>query len=397
MKYLIIIPDGMADLPIEEIGMKTPLQAARAENLNRLASMGSSGLMDPISPGRVPDSDTAHLAILGYDPETSYTGRGPLEAAGAGVRLTEGDVAYRCNICELDRGGLILNEKADLSKEELGSAVNAINGDLRRNFADLEVQFVLTVAYRGILVLRGRNVSPAVRTKQPKKNEKLSYPEPELNELRAETTAKMLRYFMDVSERVLNESLKRDGKRYAIIPWGGGVSPRLMSFKDMYNLNAAGIAGVPLIRGICKLCGIDSIDVPGATGGPDTDLNGKADAALRALEDHDLVLIHVEATDELSHDGDVSGKIEMIRKIDLMVGKMTDNIDIERVRIAVLPDHTTSCELRSHTSDPVPVTIAGGGYPKDGIFEYSETSCIHGGLGRFRGKDFLRLFFRLKS
>jgi 2,3-bisphosphoglycerate-independent phosphoglycerate mutase len=305
----------------------------------------------------------------------------------------EGDIAYRCNICKLDRDGLILDEKTNFCSRTLE---DVINNELCKNFTGVQVFFRHTVAYRGILVLRGRGISPAVRTQQPKRNERALYPEPALTDPGAEVTARILRRFIIMSERILGEFLKNEEERYAIIPWGGGLKPKLKGFKEMYGIEAAGIAGVPLIKGICRLCGIDFIEVPGATGGTDTDLMAKASAALRALEDHDLTLIHIEAMDELSHDGDAAGKTEMIRKLDLMVGKIIDRVDLERTRIAVLPDHTTSCRLRSHTADPVPVVVAGGGYPRDGVKEYSETACVSGGLGRFRGKDFLQLFFRNK-
>ncbi|MGC8936191.1 MAG: 2,3-bisphosphoglycerate-independent phosphoglycerate mutase [Candidatus Methanomethylicaceae archaeon] len=383
----MVVVDGMADFPLADLGMKTPLEAAEAENFNQIAAMGSSGMMDPVSRLVAPGSDVAHLAILGYDPEKNYTGRGPLEAAGSGIELGSG-VAYRCNICELSPEDLILDERVIFKDKVLEEAINRACSEV---FESKKVLFKHTATYRGILVLQGEGISQAVRTQQPRRNAKLTNPEAVSCDPNINATAEILRRFMRLSEKVLSR-YSNGRKRYVIIPWGGGVRPCLKNFSEIHGLKAAGIAGVPLIKGICKLCGFDLIDVPGATDGPDTDLMAKAHAALKALEEHDFVLIHVEGTDELSHDGDITRKVEMIRKVDTMLGAIMDRVDFDETRIAILSDHTTSSKFRSHTADPVPVAIAGGGYPVDGVKEYSEKGCWRGGLGRFSGRDFLPIF-----
>lgn len=391
VRYVIVIPDGMADRPCQRLNGRTPLQVADADNFNFLAKIGSTGVMDPLNPNVAPGSDVAHLNILGYDPNRFYTGRGPLEAAGCGIELNEEDVAFRCNICELDQDGKIVSENVSISKDEARKLEDTINRELDESFGDAHIIYRQTVGYRGVLIIRGNRVSQAVLTSQPRKNEIALGARPLVHDSGSIRTADLLNEFVMRSEELLADFFSLPNRRFQIRPWGGGKKPQLPSFAQKHGMRAAGIAGVPLIKGVCRLCGISVIDVPGATGGPDTDTLAKACAALGALESNDLVLLHIEATDELSHDGDINGKIEMIRKIDTMMGFLIEKLDLENTRIALLPDHTTSSELRRHTGDPVPVVIAGGGFFVDGSKEYTEDSCKKGSLGRFNGRNFLRI------
>ncbi|MEM4658779.1 MAG: alkaline phosphatase family protein [Candidatus Methanosuratincola sp.] len=395
MRFLLIIADGMADLPIRKLGGKTPLELAGAENLDMLASSGSSGLMHPPLLGGPPSSDVAILNILGYDPSKEYTGRGPLEAAGAGVDMAKGGIFFRCNLCEIDREGTIINENVNLSPKIWTKVEVRLNSALSEEFEEHEVFFKHTHSYRGVLVIRGSRVSPNVGFPQPKRLESIAKPEvaaglggsPSIK-AEAEKTAKILNRFREMSSEIF-ATYSSGSRVLEIIPWGGGTCPRFKDFSKKYGIKAAGIAGVPLFKGICRLCGISVVEVPGATGGPDTNTLAKAEGALKMLQSHKLAMIHIEATDELSHKGDLEGKIEMIKKVDAMVGYLLDRVNLEETRIALLPDHVTSTELRIHTEHPVPVVIAGGGFPTDGLKVYSESSARDGGLGHFLRADLI--------
>lgn len=394
MRVLLIVTDGMADLPINKLKGRTPLQTAGAENLNMLASTGCSGIMDPPFPGIPPGSDVAHLNFLGYDPRLFYTGRGPLEAAGAGINVSEDGIFYRCNICRLSTEGIVTNEKVELEEGIRAVVERRINSELNERFENIHVCFKFTVGYRGVLALRGKGLTPKVRFPQPKRSIRIPKCPCGAGAMK-EMPAELLREFVDLSTDLISEELraKDPGAHYSIIPWGGGKSPKLPDFSEGHGIRGTGIAAVPLIKGICRLCGMDVPEVRGATGKPDTDLISKAKSAIEAMEKSELVLLHIEATDELSHDGDLDGKIRMIRRIDDMIGFLIDRIDLGTDRIAVISDHVTSTEMRRHTGDPVPVVVAGCRTRRDGLKEYSERSAVKGVLGRFEGKDLLRILF----
>lgn len=390
MRLLLIVADGMADLPIGELGGKTPLQAAGAQNLDSLAAKGRSGLMDPPFVGIPPGSDVAHLNFLGYDPRLFYTGRGPLEAAGAGIETPPDGAFYRCNLCRLSPDGVVVDEKVELDEGRRKYIEKQINQELQDLFECVQARFRFTLGYRGVLALIGKGLAPEVNYPQPKRLS--SIPERPLG-VRAcgAKTAELLFQFKELSASIISEEVRMNSPNECctLIPWGGGRSPVLPGFPERHHMKGAGIAAVPLIKGICKLCGMHVPEVQGATGKPDTNLISKAKSALDALEEFDFVLLHVEATDELSHDGDLQGKIDMISRIDDMVGFLLERIDLKECRLAVLADHVTSTEMRRHTADPVPVVAAGWKFDHDGVKEYSEPAAAKGKLGRFNGSELL--------
>ncbi|MEM2126345.1 MAG: alkaline phosphatase family protein [Candidatus Methanosuratincola sp.] len=390
MQLLLIVADGMADLPIGELGGKTPLQAAGAENLDSLAAKGRSGLMDPPILGIPPGSDVAHLNFLGYDPRLFYTGRGPLEAAGAGIEMAPDGVFYRCNLCRLSPDGVVVDEKVELDEGRRKDVERQINQELQDRFECVQVRFRFTLGYRGVLALIGKGLVPEVNYPQPKRLSSIPVRPLGVGAGGAKT-AELLFQFKELSGSVVSEAvrMKRPNECCTLIPWGGGRIPVMPSFQEKHHMKGAGIAAVPLIKGICKLCGMHVPEVQGATGKPDTDLISKAKYALDALEEFDFVILHVEATDELSHDGDLQGKISMIRRIDDMVGFLLERIDLQACRLAVLADHVTSTEMRRHTADPVPVVVAGWEFDHDGVKEYSEPAAANGKLGRFNGSELL--------
>jgi 2,3-bisphosphoglycerate-independent phosphoglycerate mutase len=402
MKAIIIIGDGMADRQLGELNYSTPLEAAKPKNMDNASLLGVSGLLHAISPGVAPGSDVATLAILGYDPYRVYTGRGGFEAIGAGIELRDEDVAFRCDFATVNEDFTIVDENAGRIREGAVELATQIQDLKLRTAPDVEVVFKQTLGFKGVLVLRGERLSPNVSACKPKLNHRADLIKPLDRSIEAKRAADALNEFIRITYNVLkdhpiNQKRRLRGKPPAnvLIPWGGGKRPSLKPLHERYGVNGACVAAVSLIKGICKLGGMDIIDVPGATGEVDTNTIAKADAALRAVKDHDLVLIHVEGPDEASHDGDIAGKILIIKKIDSMIGAIIENISLEENCIMLLADHATPVKLRKHTADPTPITIAGSDVVRDEVSRYSERAAYKGGLGRIRGKYVMPVLLNL--
>jgi len=404
MQVIMVIGDGMADRPLRELSYLTPLEAADVKNMDWLASKGISGLLDPISPGVPPGSDVANLAIFGYNPYKIYTGRGPFEAGGAGIELGEEDLAFRCNFATVNGNFIIVNERAGRIREEATDLARELQ-DLRlKNAPDVEIIFKQTLGFKGVLVLRGERLSANVATRMPKVGHRPDLIKPLDNSFEARRTSEVLNEFVKTSHLLLkdhpvNQKRRSEGKPEAniVVPWSGGKKPHIESFYEKHGIKAACVAAVSLIKGIAKLAGITLIDAPGATGEIDTDTVAKANAALSAIKNHDLVVIHIEGPDEASHDGDTAGKISIIQKIDSMVGLILEQIDLEENCVVLLADHTTSTKLRKHTGDPPPITMASTEVIRDGISRYNERAASKGGLGRIRGQDVMPILLNLMN
>lgn len=394
MKALMLICDGMADRPVPELGGLTPLEAAKKPHMNEIAGRGICGLMDTIAPGVPPGSDTAHLALLGYDPFKHYTGRGPFEAAGAGIELRPGDIAFRVNFATVDDSMVVVDRRAGRIRETQPLALALSQIEL----PEVEITFKSTVGHRGALVLRGEGLSHEVCDSDPHKpGERVHEVKPSLppegeRYRRARRTAELLNQFSRRAHEVLkshplNQKRFREGQLPAnhILIRGGGVVPRLEPLERRFGLRGACIAAAALVKGVCRLAGLETIEVAGATGGVDTDLSAKRRAAQQALKEHDLVLLHVKGFDEVSHDGNPRAKVEFIERVDEMLGEVAEAVDL----VAIAVDHTTPVTVREHTGDPVPVAIAGPGVRADEVKSFDERSCARGGLGRIRGKDLL--------
>ncbi len=389
----------MADIPLPQLNGKTPLEAANTPNLDRLASLGASGLLDTVKPGFAPGSDAANLAILGY--EIDVLGRGPFEAAGAGLPVSVGDLAFRCNFATVDDELCLVDERAGRigqEAQELGRLLE--NVQLKEN-PDFQILFKQTLGFKGALVIRGTNVSSNVNAEIPKNSEKIIV-KPLDNSIQAKATADALNEFIQISNQTLqnhpiNQTRIVNGLAPAniIIPWSGGIVPQLEPFNEKYSVKAACIAAVAVIKGIGKLAGMKVFEVNGATGDLDTNTLAKAEAALRGLKSYDFIFIHVEGADEASHDGNVQGKIDLIQKIDAMVGSILDNVNLGKVCIALMADHATSCENRKHLGVSVPITIASTHVARDGVTHYNEKAVINGGLGHMLGKNVMPLLLDL--
>ena len=417
MKALLLICDGMADRPVHELANKTPLEIANKPNMDWLAKHGICGIMDTIAPGVPPGSDTAHLAILGYDPYEVYTGRGPFEAAGAGIDLKPGDVAFRANYATVDRNMVITDRRAGRIQgtEPLADAISRIK------LSDAKFVFKSTVGHRATLVLKGEGLSHEVSDTDPhdvgkkplpvrpllKEEESAgpSYPiiaggmrKYVIRRNRAMKTAKILNEFSKKAHEVLKThplNLEREKQglppaNYVLLR-GGGIVPKLKPFQEKFSIKGGCVAAAALVKGVCRLAEMTVVDVPGADGSVRTDLDAKAGAALKLLEDHDLVLLHVKGFDEAGHDGNARAKIELIERTDSMLGKFIDAVDI----ITVAVDHTTPVSLKNHSGDPVPVLIYGPGVRTDDVQTFGERAVARGGLGRIRGKDLMPIIIDL--
>lgn len=390
-KIVIVVMDGLGDRAVKELNYRTPLQAGSKPSLDWFARNGTSGCMDVIGPGIRPGSDTSHLAILGYDPFTVYTGRGPFEAAGVGLIGRKGDVAFRCNFATVDRKMDVLDRRAGRIKEpDTIELVKALEG--------LEVNGLKAVVkeateHRAVLLLSGSGLDPRVTDADPHTIAKVQTSRPLVPE--AEMTADAVNEFVRRSYEILdahpvNVHRRKEGLPPAniLLPRGGGVFPELEPFGKKHGLAGSCVAGVSLIKGICRVCGIEVAEAPGATGGLDTDMTSKAYTTLRELERKDFVLMNIKAADIVSHDGDAGRKIEIIGRLDSMARILRDGLP-EGAAIAFCADHCTPVTRMDHSGDPVPLTIYSETSIRDGVRSFDEVACASGGLGRIRGRDLL--------
>lgn len=401
MKYIIILGDGMADEPLQELGGKTPLQAADTPHIDKLARMGKTGMLDTIPPGMHPGSEIANLAVMGYNVPEVFEGRGVLEAASMGVELNEGDLALRCNLICVERGIIKNHSAGHISTEEAAELMTFLN----RKLGNEMIRFYPGVSYRNLLVIKGGNKE--INCTPPHDVMGTPYKEvmvkPETTE--ADKTARLINYLVMRSFFLLMDhpvNIKRiaEGKDPAtcIWPWSPGNKPKMPTFREMWGIErSAVISAVDLIQGIGVLAGMDVILVEGATGLYDTNYEGKARAAIDALHDHDLVYLHIEASDEAGHEGDAELKVKTIEYLDKRVVKTimeeTSVMD-EPVALAVLPDHPTPCAIRTHTNDPIPFIIYKPGVAPDQVDVYDEFAPRAGGYGMLRGPQFMEMFLK---
>ena len=398
MRCVLIVGDGMADLPLQELDFRTPIEAAEVKFMDKLAYQGVLGLLDPIAPGIAPGSDAANLAFLGYNSEQVCRGRGAFEAAGVGLHIGKDDLAFRCNFVTVDKRLCLIDERAgrisDVEAKMLSESIEQIKLEVH---SDVKVFFRQALGFKGALVLRGEGLSGNVSAVLPKTGEAVGKVVALDNSFEAKRTADVLNEFIYLSHQVLlvhpiNAMRSKAGKMLAnaIVPWSGCGMPDMVSFGEKYGLKASCVAAASLIKGIGKFSGMNIIDVMGATGDLDTNTLAKANAVLSALESgSDFVFVHIEAADEASHDGDVLGKIAIIKKIDALLGKILSEVDLSNTLVVLVSDHVTSCKLRAHTGDAVPVCFAGGNVVSDGVKCFSERLAYKGGLGRIRGKDIM--------
>jgi 2,3-bisphosphoglycerate-independent phosphoglycerate mutase len=360
MKYALIIPDGAADVPLKQLGGKTPLMAASKPNMDWIAANGKCGTVRTIPVGLPAGSDVAILSVLGYDPRQYYTGRAPLEAAAQGLQIAPDEWVFRCNLVTIVDGKMEDYSAGHISTEESGAIIDELN----RLLGDQNVKFYRGVGYRHLMVFNGAGDAKTTPPHDISGRAIAQYlpsgtgPGPEmLRDLIARSQAILPNHEVNNVRRDLGEN-----PATSIWLWGQGKMPQLPHFIERFGLKGAAISAVDLVRGLAKLIGWQTIEVPGATGYLDTNYAGKGAAAVAALDDYDIVAVHIEATDECGHNGDAAGKIRALQDIDKhIVGPVLERLKKEgkEWRILVMPDHPTPCTIRTHLADPTPFAIAG--------------------------------------
>lgn len=407
MKHIIILGDGMADHAVERLGGKTLLEYANTPNMDNLARIGRTGRLATVPDGFLPGSEVANATILGYDMNKVYEGRGPLEAASIGYEMEPGDLALRCNIICLENGKIKNHHGGHLTTDESTELIDLLNERLGSD----HVRFVKGIQYRHLLIIKGGNkyINCAPPHDHPNEEWRKLLIRPEKgHEHEALDTATLLNELIIKSQDVLynaplNVKRRAEGKDEAnsIWPWGGGYRPQMKTLSEMYPQIKRGdvISAVDLIRGIGHYAGLHNIIVPGATGLADTNYEGKTQAAIEALRKDDFVFLHIEASDEAGHDGDLELKLRTIENLDRrVVGPIFEEVSKwdEPVAIAVMPDHPTPVEIRTHVKEPVPFIVWYPGISPDSVQTYSEVSCVSGSYGMLHLTEFMNEFMRVE-
>ncbi len=384
MALIFFIMDGLGDLPTP----KTPLQAAKKPNIDRLAAKSITGMLHPIAPYIVPGSDTSHLQLFGYDPFIFYSGRGPLEALGIGMDLQDGDVAFRANLATVKNGMVADRRAGRISTEE----AKKFEKYLSMRIEDVEAVYQQSVEHRGAVVFRGKGLRGCVTDTDPHRTGVEPWEcHPTDESAEAKKTARITNKYAEAVRKKLAGAPENKGRKKpanALLLRGAGCYKKVPYFEERFRIRAACVAGGALYRGVCRYLAMDIILVPGDTGDKRTNLKAKGKAVLKALEKYDMVFLHVKATDSFSHDGDFEGKKKMIERIDRELMPMLIKSSAAMV---ITGDHTTPVSVKEHTGHPVPVLVHAKGERCDKVKKFDEISCAQGGLGNVRGKEIIRI------
>lgn len=411
MKHIIILGDGMADHPVERLGGKTLLQYADTPYMDLLARKGKTGRLMTIPDGFHPGSEVANTSILGYDLNKVYEGRGPLEAASIGYNMSPEDLALRCNLITLSDGIIKNHHGGHLTTEEGTTLIKYLNEKLGNEY----IQFIPGIQYRHLLIIKGGSKHIICAPPHDHPNEawrplliKAENENKEDGRLSPQETANLLNELIIKSQKLLTThpfNLQRKDKQNdianSIWPWGGGYRPQMRTLSEMFPQIHSGsvISAVDLIRGIGYYAGLEIIKVKGVTGLANTNYEGKVEAALKQLREKDFVFLHIEASDEAGHDGDLQLKLQTIENLDHRAIEPIYN-EVKKwdepVCIAVLPDHPTPVEIRTHVKEPVPFLIWHPGITPDNVTQYDETSCVRGEYGLIYLQEFMHSLMEIK-
>lgn len=414
MKHIIILGDGMADHPVERLGGKTLLQYADTPYMDMLAKNGCTGRLITIPEGFQPGSEVANTAILGYDLNEVYEGRGPLEAASIGYDMRADDMAMRCNIITLADGRIKNHHGGHLTTEQSDILIKYLD----RQLGNEDIKFITGIQYRHLLIIRGGNkhIVCAPPHDHPEEVWRRLMVRPEHgwenrrdgDRMTAQQTADIINTLILKSQQLLEQhpfnkerAAQQKDAANSIWPWSGGYRPKMDTLQQMYPQIKEGdvISAVDLIRGIGRYAGLNRVTVEGMTGLADTNYENKAQAAIDMLRQHDFVYLHVEASDEAGHDGNLELKLKTIENLDRRIVKpVYEEVSTwtdDPVCIAILPDHPTPVELRIHVAEPVPFIIWHPGITPDGVETYDEVSCVSGSYGLLRLEEFMNKFMEL--
>ena len=403
-KSLIFIGDGMGGRPMAGLDSQTTVEAADTPAMDRIAREGACGLLDPIAPGRPAGSDTSHMALMGYQPEKHYRGRGPFEAKGVGIEVKPGDVAFRCNFATVE-GRKVVDRRAGRIKSGTDQLAEAIKRNVGK-IEDIQIIFEPSVEHRAAMVLRGPGLSHEITEIDPHHPDVdylVSRPLDGAQDVAgANKTARILNEFVERVHKVLDDHPVNDERREngefpanIVLPRGAGTAVDLEPFEERYGVKGAMIVEVDLVRGVGEYLGMDVIRVEGATGGQDTDEMAIARAVVEAFETNDFVLANIKCPDLGGHDGDCEAKIEAIEKVDRALAYLLEELDWERTTIMVTADHATPCALMDHCGDPVPLACFGYGVTPDDVERYGERPCAKGILGRMRGMEMMDVLLNM--
>ncbi len=401
MKHLIILADGAADEPIEQLGGKTPLQFAHTPHIDQLASKSRMGMFNTVPEGFAPGSEIANLSVMGYDVAKVFEGRASLEAASMGVDIEPNELTLRCNLICIEDGKIKNHSAGHISNEEAAELMAYLQQELSTD----EVNFFTGVSYRHLLKIR--NGKKALHCTPPHDVPGTPFAEVMIsaNAQEAEGTAKLINALILKSQELLENhpvNLKRAAqgkdKANSIWPWSPGYKPSMQTLQESYGIQSgAVISAVDLIRGIGVYAGLEVVEVEGATGLYDTNYEGKAQATIDALRKHDFVYLHIEASDEAGHEGNVDLKVKTIEYLDQRVIKtIMEELSTwnEPVRVALLPDHPTPCAIRTHTRKAIPFLIYDKNEESDNIGTYDEFAAQKGSYGEISGSEFMQLLMK---
>lgn len=396
MKYCVILGDGMSDYPIERLNGKTPLQVANKPHIDRIAREGRCGMLKSLADEMPTGSAVANLSVMGYDPIECFQGRGVLEAASMGVEIGDSDMAMRCNLICMEDGRIKNHSAGHIGSNEADQLIR----HLQKEIGSERFRFHSGVSYRHLFVAEGLNPHLQCFPPHDHPGEEVAHLQIRPDAKEAMETAKILNDLTAQSQKCLkdhpiNISRIEQGKDPAnsIWLWSPGRRPKMWTYQERFGLNGAVISAVDLIKGIGKYAGFEIVNVEGATGLYDTNYEGKAEACLAALESVDFCYVHVEAPDEAGHAGDLELKIRTIEDLDQRLVRIVLE-GLERSQnetvVAVLPDHPTPVELRTHVRDAVPFAIWNPKHPADSVVQYDETSCAQGAFGQIAGDWFIK-------
>jgi 2,3-bisphosphoglycerate-independent phosphoglycerate mutase len=394
MKYVILIIDGAAGYPLPQRGGKTSLELAATPQLDALASRGRVGLTRTVPPGMEPGSAVACMSILGYDPRKYYKGRSAIEAFSMGIDVGPGDIVFRCNLVAVKDGRMLDYSAGHITTAESKELISALD----RTLGDANIRFYPGVSYRHILKFRGHDDTLEAVCTPPH-----DIPgKPVTEYLPKGKGSNILNDLMRRSEAVLKEHpVNQRRQSLGEVPattiwlfWPSGQVPELPSFQQAYGVRAAMISGVDLLRGIARMAKMEIINIPGVTDGLDNDYVAQGEGTLRALEDHDLVVVHVEAPDESGHSGSIEHKVEAIESTDREIVSRLSSYKGDELRLLVMPDHPTPIAIQTHTADPVPFLLAGPGFDPNGVRRLTESEAGSSGFSIQAGYDIIKTLIK---